>query len=70
MGQITEYGANTNPDLVEAVIKECYNSGASRFTYLTTPVINGRTVQESGIQNAAARTGAELVPLRQLTTIS
>jgi len=58
-----EYGANTNPDLVEAVIRECYNSGASKvYIFDHTCDQWQNCYKKSGIQNAAARTGAELVP--------
>ncbi|HPF04585.1 MAG TPA: DUF362 domain-containing protein [Spirochaetota bacterium] len=58
-----EYGANTNPDLVEAVIKECYKAGASKV-YLFDHTCDQwqNCYKKSGIQNAAAKTGAELVP--------
>lgn len=58
-----EYGANTNPDLVEAVIKECYKAGASKV-YLFDHTCDQwqNCYKKSGIQNAAEKTGAELVP--------
>jgi uncharacterized protein (DUF362 family) len=58
-----EYGANTNPDLIEAVIKECYKAGASKV-YLFDHTCDQwqNCYKKSGIQNAAANAGAELVP--------
>jgi uncharacterized protein (DUF362 family) len=58
-----EFGANTNPELVEAVIKDCYKAGASKvYIFDHTCDQWQNCYKKSGIQNAAAKTGAELVP--------
>jgi len=58
-----EYGANTNPDLVEAVIRECYKAGASKVYLFDHTCDQWQSCyRKSGIEKAAARTGAELVP--------
>jgi len=58
-----EYGANTNPDLVEAIIKECYQAGASKvYIFDHTCDQWQNCYKKSGIQNAASNAGAELVP--------
>lgn len=58
-----EYGATTNPDLVEAVSKECYKAGAARVYIFdhTCDQWQG-CYKKSGIEKAAAKAGAELVP--------
>jgi len=58
-----EYGANTNPDLVAAVVKECYKAGAAKVYMFdhTCDEWQG-CYKKSGLQNAASSSGAELVP--------
>lgn len=58
-----EYGANTNPDLVEAVITECYKAGASKvYIFDHTCDQWQNCYKKSGIEKASSRAGAELVP--------
>lgn len=58
-----EFGANTNPVLIEAVVRECYNAGASKvFIFDHTCDQWQNCYKKSGIEAAAAKTGAELVP--------
>ncbi len=58
-----EFGANTNPVLVEAVIRECYNAGASKvYIFDHTCDQWQNCYKKSGIEAAASKAGAELVP--------
>ncbi|HOP64656.1 MAG TPA: DUF362 domain-containing protein [Spirochaetota bacterium] len=58
-----EYGANTNPELVEALIRACYKAGASKvYIFDHTCDQWQNCYKKSGIQNAAAKAGAELIP--------
>lgn len=58
-----EYGANTNPDLIAAAVRECYSAGAKKVYMFdhTCDEWQG-CYKKSGIQNAASAAGAELVP--------
>ena len=58
-----EYGANTNPDLIAAVVKGCYSAGAAKVYMFdhTCDEWQG-CYKKSGIQKAASASGAELVP--------
>lgn len=56
------HGANTNPEVVAAVVKACYAAGA-KHVVVTDASCNdpGRCFQKSGIWNAAYAMGAEVV---------
>ena len=56
------HGANTNPEVVAAVVKACYSAGA-KHVVVTDASCNdpGRCFQKSGIWNAAYAMGAEVV---------
>lgn len=54
-----EMAANTNPDLVAHVIRECYKAGASKvYVFDTTCNFWKDTYKNSGIAAAAAKAGA------------
>ncbi len=58
-----ESGANTNPNLVEAVIRECYKAGAAKvYIFDHTCDQWQNCYKKSGIEKTAAKAGAELVP--------
>lgn len=58
-----EYGANTNPDLVAAVVRECFSAGASKVYIFDHTCDEWQSCyKKSGIQNAASVSGAQLVP--------
>ena len=57
------FGANTNPDLVEAVIRECYKYGASKvYVFDHTCDSWQGCYKNSGIEAAVKRAGGEIVP--------
>ena len=54
-----EMAANTNPDLVEHVVKECFKAGASKvYVFDTTCNFWKDTYKNSGIAAAASKAGA------------
>lgn len=56
-------GANTNPDIVEAVIRECYKAGASKvYVFDHTCDSWQGCYKNSGIEAAVKRAGGEMVP--------
>ncbi len=58
-----ELGANTNPALVERIVKRCFEAGASKvFVFDHTCDLWKKTYLSSGIQEAASRAGATVVP--------
>lgn len=58
-----EYGANTDPALIEAVIKECFNSGASEVYVFDHTCDSWQSCyKNSGIEQSAKKTGAKIVP--------
>src|ERR1035438_10194070 len=57
-----EQAANTNPDLVAELVRQCWNAGAKRVI-VTDVSCNEprRCFQRSGIAEAARREGAEVI---------
>jgi uncharacterized protein (DUF362 family) len=54
-----EYAANTNPEVVAAVVRLCLEAGAKRVKVFDHPVSDPRrTYKQSGIADAAAAAGA------------
>jgi uncharacterized protein (DUF362 family) len=54
-----EYAANTNPEVVAALVKLCLDAGAKRVKVFDNPVSDARrTYKQSGIADAAAKAGA------------
>ena len=57
-----ELGANTNPVLVERIVRRCFEAGASKvFVFDHTCDLWKKTYMSSGIQEAASRAGATMV---------
>lgn len=55
-------GANTSPQLIEAVIRQCLEAGARRVVVADVPCNEARlTFARSGIKEAAEKTGASIV---------
>ena len=58
-----EFGANTNPDLIEALIKQCFNAGAKKVTVFDHTCDNWqKCYASSGIEAAAKSAGAIVLP--------
>ena len=58
-----EYGANTSPDLVAAVVRHCKDAGARRVMLMDHAIDNWESSgKNSGVLNAAVRAGAVHVP--------
>ena len=58
-----EYGANTNPILIEAIIKECFKAGASNVYVLDHTCDSWKSCyKNSRIEEYATRAGAKVVP--------
>ncbi|NLV67549.1 MAG: DUF362 domain-containing protein [Spirochaetes bacterium] len=58
-----EYGATTNPDLVAAVVRECYTAGAAKVYMFDHTCDQWQACyKKSGMQATAVKAGAELVP--------
>lgn len=58
-----EFAANTNPELVSALIKQCFKAGASKVTVFDHTCDNWqRCYQNSGIEQAAKDAGAIVLP--------
>ena len=54
-----EYAANTNPEVVTAVVRLCFEAGAKTVKVFDHPVSDARrTYKQSGIADAAAAAGA------------
>lgn len=54
-----EYAANTNPEVVAAVVRLCFEAGAKKVKVFDHPVSDPRrTYKQSGIADAAAAAGA------------
>ena len=57
-----EYAANTNPEVVAAIVRLCLEAGAKVVKVFDHPVSNPRrTYKQSGIADAAAAAGATVV---------
>ncbi|GAB4192770.1 MAG: DUF362 domain-containing protein [Calditrichia bacterium] len=57
-----EQAANTNPDLIKALVKECFDAGASKVKILDRTCNNPRRCYiNSGIESSAKEVGAEVV---------
>ncbi|MDA8125439.1 MAG: DUF362 domain-containing protein [Deltaproteobacteria bacterium] len=57
-----EYAANTNPEVVAAVVALCLEAGAKRVKIFDHPVVDARRAyRQSGIAAAAAAAGGEVV---------
>lgn len=55
-------GANTNPLLIEMVIEQCWQAGASRVVVADVPCNEARfTFARSGIKEAAEKSGADVI---------
>jgi len=58
-----EYAANTNPELIGALVKHCINAGARKVTVFDHTCDNWqRCYQNSGIEQAAKAAGATMIP--------
>ncbi len=58
-----EYGANTDPVLIGAIIRECFNSGASEVYVLDHTCDSWQSCyKNSGIEEYAKNSGAKTVP--------
>ena len=58
-----ELGANTNPDLVAALIKQCFKAGAKKVTVFDHTCDNWqKCYASSGIEAAAKEAGATVLP--------
>lgn len=58
-----EMAANTNPKLIEALVKECFKAGASKVTVFDHTCDNWqKCYTNSGIEAAAKKAGATVVP--------
>ena len=56
-----EYAANTNPEVVAAVVRLCIEAGAKKVKVFDHPVSDARrTYRQSGIADAATEAGAEV----------
>jgi len=64
--QPVEMAANTNPKLVAEIIKQCFDAGASEVTVFDHTCDEWRkTYTNSGIEEAAKKAGAKVVPAHQ-----
>ena len=64
--QPPEMAANTNPKLVAEIIKQCFDAGASEVTVFDHTCDDWRkTYSNSGIEEAAKKAGAKVVPAHQ-----
>ena len=62
-----ELGANTNPALVERIVRRCIEAGASKvYVFDHTCDLWKRSYVTSGIEEAARRAGATVVPADQV----
>ncbi len=61
-----EYAANTNPQLIRALVKECYNAGAKKVKVFDRTCNNPRRCyQNSGIEKFASEADAEVDQIRK-----
>ncbi len=59
--RLPEQAANTDPSLVRAVVKSCYDAGAKKVKVFDSPCNDARrTYVRSGIAEAARKAGAEV----------
>ena len=64
--QPVEMAANTNPKLVEEIIKQCFEAGAAEVTVFDHTCDDWRkSYANSGIEEAAKKAGAKVVPAHQ-----
>jgi uncharacterized protein (DUF362 family) len=64
--QPVEMAANTNPKLIAEIIKQCFDAGASEVKVFDHPCDDWRkSYANSGIEDAAKKAGAEVVPAHQ-----
>ncbi|SFS75503.1 Tat (twin-arginine translocation) pathway signal sequence [Porphyromonadaceae bacterium NLAE-zl-C104] len=64
--QPVEMAANTNPKLVEEIVKQCFDAGASEVTVFDHTCDDWRkSYANSGIEEAAKKAGAKVVPAHQ-----
>jgi len=58
-----DFAANTNPELIEALVKECLKAGAKKVTVFDNTCDNWQKCYEnSGIEKAAKAAGATVLP--------
>ena len=58
-----EFGANTNPDLIDALIRQCFKAGAKKVTVFDHTCDNWqKCYASSGIEAAAKAAGAIVLP--------
>jgi len=58
-----EFGANTNPDLIDALIKQCFKAGAKKITVFDHTCDNWqKCYASSGIEATAKAAGAIVLP--------
>lgn len=61
-----EYAANTNPDLIKAIVQECYKAGAKTVKIFDRTCNNERRCyKNSKIQSLAEEAGAEVSHMRK-----
>jgi uncharacterized protein (DUF362 family) len=61
-----EYAANTNPELIKAIVKECYNAGAKTVKIFDRTCNNEqRCYKNSKIQSYAEEAGADVSHIRK-----
>ncbi|MDY9919344.1 MAG: DUF362 domain-containing protein [Proteiniphilum sp.] len=64
--QPVEMAANTNPKLVEEIIKQCFEAGAAEVTVFDHTCDDWRkSYANSGIEEVAKKAGAKVVPAHQ-----
>lgn len=64
--QPVEMAANTNPKLVSEIIRQCFDAGAAEVTVFDHTCDDWRkTYANSGIEEAATKAGAKVVPAHQ-----
>lgn len=61
-----EFGANTNPELVAAIVKQCYDAGAKEVVVFDHTIDSWKQCYaNSGIEAAALDAGAKMIPSHQ-----
>ena len=61
--QPVEMAANTNPKLIEEIVRQCFDAGAAEVTIFDHPCDDWRkSYVNSGIEEAAKKAGAKVVP--------
>ena len=64
--QPVEMAANTNPKLIAEIVKQCFDAGASEVTVFDHTCDDWRkSYSNSGIEEAAKKAGAKVVPAHQ-----